>query len=185
MKVATWAKTAMGPLKWVAAVNTGLDVYGAGKATNNLYQSYQDNGKFEREDAWNLLAYVPFVGAVLGVAKFFAANKVANAAAEGIDDALGAKNVGTTIKNCFVAGTEILTTEGIKNIEDIKIGDWVIADDPTTRGEIEARQVTDTFVRETTALVDLYVDGEVISTTGEHPFWIPGVGWVKAKDLQM
>jgi hypothetical protein len=40
--------------------------------------------------------------------------------------------------------------------------------------EIEARQVLDTFVRETDALVDLYVDGEVISTTGEHPFWVAG-----------
>jgi len=38
-------------------------------------------------------------------------------------------------------------------------------------------------VRETDALVDLYVDGEVISTTGEHPFWVPDFGWVEAKDL--
>ncbi|MEG3960460.1 polymorphic toxin type 28 domain-containing protein, partial [Microcoleus sp. herbarium2] len=29
----------------------------------------------------------------------------------------------------------------------------------------------------------LYVDGEVISTTGEHPFWVPDLGWVEAKDL--
>ena len=38
-------------------------------------------------------------------------------------------------------------------------------------------------MRETDALVDLYVDGEVISTTGEHPFWVPDKGWVEAKDL--
>lgn len=36
------------------------------------------------------------------------------------------------------------------------------------------------FVRETDALVDLYVDGEVISTTGEHPFWVPDLGWEDA-----
>jgi len=76
-----------------------------------------------------------------------------------------------------------LTVNGIKNIEDIQVGDWVIADDPTTPGGIEAKQVLDTFVRETDALVDLYVDGEVISTTGEHPFWTPDLGWVEAKDL--
>jgi hypothetical protein len=29
----------------------------------------------------------------------------------------------------------------------------------------------------------LYVDGEVISTNGEHPFWVPARGWVNAKDL--
>jgi intein/homing endonuclease len=45
--------------------------------------------------------------------------------------------------------------------------------------------VLEAFVRETTALVDLYVDGEVISTTGEHPFWTPDKGWVEAKDLQV
>ena len=38
-------------------------------------------------------------------------------------------------------------------------------------------------MRETDALVDLYVDGEVIYTTGEHPFWVPDKGWVEAKDL--
>jgi hypothetical protein len=38
-------------------------------------------------------------------------------------------------------------------------------------------------VRETDALVDLYVDGEVISTTGEYPFSVPDFGWVEAKDL--
>jgi intein/homing endonuclease len=27
------------------------------------------------------------------------------------------------------------------------------------------------------------VDGEVISTTREHPFWVPDRGWVNAKDL--
>ncbi len=32
-------------------------------------------------------------------------------------------------------------------------------------------------------LYGLYVDGEVISTTGEHPFWGPDIGWVEAEDL--
>ncbi len=41
----------------------------------------------------------------------------------------------------------------------------------------------DTFVRHTDKLVDLYIDGEVISTTGEHPFWTPDKGWVEAQDL--
>jgi hypothetical protein len=29
------------------------------------------------------------------------------------------------------------------------------------------------------------VDGEVICTTGEHPFWVPDKGWVEARDLQV
>jgi hypothetical protein len=51
MRAVTWAKAITGPQKWVAGTLVGLDVYGAGKATNNLYQSYQQNGAFEREDA--------------------------------------------------------------------------------------------------------------------------------------
>ncbi|MGE5659823.1 MAG: polymorphic toxin-type HINT domain-containing protein, partial [Actinomycetota bacterium] len=185
MKAATWATTAMGPLKWVAAVDTGLDVYGAGKATYNLYQSYQDNGKFEVEDAWNLLAYVPFAGVALGGIKtFMAANKAVKGGAEGVDNVLqSTQKTITKTGNCFVAGTEIFTTDGIKNIEDIRVGDYVISDDPTTPGGIEAHQVLETFVRQTDTLYDLYVDGEVISTTGEHPFWVPDLGWVEAKDL--
>jgi hypothetical protein len=58
-----------------------------------------------------------------------------------------------------------------------------VADDPNTVGEIEYKQVLDTFVLHTDKLVDLYIDGEVISTTGEHPFWTPDKGWVEAKDL--
>lgn len=177
MKAATWATTAMGPLKWagvaLGAVDTAFDGYGAAIATNNLNQSWQNNGKFEVEDSWNLLAYVPFgLAAIKGIKGLLSA-----------DNALKNADALTQAGNCFVAGTEILTTEGIKNIEDIRVGDWVIADDPTTPGGIEAKQVLETFVRETSALVDLYVDGEVISTTGEHPFWVPDKGWVEAKDL--
>jgi RHS repeat-associated protein len=86
---------------------------------------------------------------------------------------------------CFVARTKILTTEGEKNIEDIRVGDWVVSDDPNTSGGIEAKQVSDTFVRHATTLVDIYIDGEKISTTGEHPFWTPDHGWVESKDLEV
>ena len=193
MKLPVMAATKVGPLQWVAAAGmgaqTGLDIYGAAQATGNLYQSYQDNGQWELQDTWNLLAYVPFVGMTLGVAKGIGAARRVKGGTPGVDDVMknGPENTKSVTAGggpqCFVAGTETLTTEGIKNIEDIRVGDWVIADDPTIPGGIEARQVLDTFVRETDALVDLYVDGEVISTTGEHPFWVPDQGWVEAKDL--
>lgn len=40
-------------------------------------------------------------------------------------------------------------------------------------------------MRQTNTLVDLYIDGKVISTTGEHPFWTPDKGWVEASYLQV
>jgi hypothetical protein len=87
--------------------------------------------------------------------------------------------------NSFVAGTEVLTPDGEKNIEDIKVGDKVIADDPNTPGEIETKKVVETIVSKESEIIDLYVDGEVISTTSKHHFWIPNVGWTEAKDLKV
>jgi intein/homing endonuclease len=82
-----------------------------------------------------------------------------------------------------VAGTEVLTNDGIKNIEDIEVGDWVIADDPTTVGEIEAKRVLELFQHSDYQLLDLVVDGEAISVTPNHEFWVVDRGWVNAEDL--
>jgi hypothetical protein len=68
-------------------------------------------------------------------------------------------------------------------IEDIKIGDWVLSDDPNTPGGIEYKQVLQTFNHDTTNLVDIYINGEKITTTDTHPFWVQDVGWVAARDL--
>jgi RHS repeat-associated protein len=84
---------------------------------------------------------------------------------------------------CFVAGTLIQTRDGEKAIQDIQIGDWVLSDDPTTPGDIEYKQVVQTFNHETNYLVDVYIGGEKITTTENHPFWVKDVGWVAAKDL--
>jgi hypothetical protein len=122
------------------------------------------------------------LGKASAAKNFLAANK----ATQSVDNVV--QQTGKTLTktgNCFVAGTEVLTLEGEKNIEEIEVGDWVVADDPNTVGEIEYKQVTETFVRHTDKLVDLYIDGEVISTTGEHPFWTPDKGWVEAKDLEV
>jgi RHS repeat-associated protein len=159
--------------------------YGAGKGIVGLA-----DGKWEFNDVFNLLSLLPLAAPILGTVKGIAGAKAANsggktgtanaAADEAVQGVAGTK---VQVKNCFVAGTEILTADGEKKIEDIQVGDWVVADDPNTIGEIEYKQVLDTFVRRTDKLVDLYIDGEVISTTGEHPFWTPDKGWVEAKDL--
>jgi hypothetical protein len=77
----------------------------------------------------------------------------------------------------------IQTIDGEKAIEDIKIGDWVLSDDPNTPGGIEYKQVLQTFNHDTTSLVDIYIGGEKITTTDTHPFWVQDVGWVAARDL--
>lgn len=56
-----------------------------------------------------------------------------------------------------------------KPIEDVAEGDKVIATDPET-GKQEARAVDYVYVHEGT-VIDLVVDGEIITTSEDHPFW--------------
>lgn len=62
---------------------------------------------------------------------------------------------------CFVGGIEILTPEGEKDIEDIKVGEWVIGDDSTTPGEIQKQRYLQAFVRDT--------PGKLFSIPGLYP----------------
>jgi len=85
---------------------------------------------------------------------------------------------------CFVAGTLILTVAGLVAIENIKAGDKVIATNPETF-EVAEKTVLETYVRETTELLHLTINGEVIKTTFEHPFYVKDVGFVEAGKLQV
>lgn len=82
-----------------------------------------------------------------------------------------------------MAGTLILTEDGRNPIEEIEVGEKVWAKDLAT-GEAVLRVVDKTFVRHTAELVHLTVDGDTITTTAEHPFWVDGRGWVNAGDLK-
>ena len=83
---------------------------------------------------------------------------------------------------CFVAGTLVLTSLGLKAIENIHPGDKVLATDPET-GWQEEKEVVRTFVKETDTLVHLRISGEEIVTTETHPFYVDGEGWVTAGEL--
>ncbi|WP_189671468.1 polymorphic toxin-type HINT domain-containing protein [Promicromonospora soli] len=85
---------------------------------------------------------------------------------------------------CFVAGTLIHTPDGPRPIEDIKVGDKVWAHDLAT-GADELQVVLETFVRHTTELFHLTINGAVISTTAEHPFMVSGRGWLDAAFLKV
>ena len=70
----------------------------------------------------------------------------------------------------FSGATAVLMADGSeKPIEDIQVGDKVLATDPET-GEQAAKEVTTVWVHDDT-LVNLIVDGEAITTTEDHPFY--------------
>ena len=83
---------------------------------------------------------------------------------------------------CFVAGTLVLTVNGLVAIEAIKQGDIVYAANADTL-KVSPRRVLETFVRETSHLVHLTVNGETIVSTFDHPYYVKGKGFVNACDL--
>ncbi|GAA4714512.1 polymorphic toxin-type HINT domain-containing protein [Promicromonospora umidemergens] len=85
---------------------------------------------------------------------------------------------------CFVAGTLIHTPDGPRAIEEIRVGDKVWARDLET-GRDELQLVVETFVRTSTELFHLTIDGERVSTTAEHPFMVQGRGWLDAAFLRV
>lgn len=87
--------------------------------------------------------------------------------------------------NCFTAGTEVLTDEGEKPIEEIEVGDRVLAkDENNPDGELAYKEVTALFRNQRDDIIKLYVGEQIIETTDNHPFYIEGKGWVLADQLQ-
>ncbi|GAB7039805.1 RHS repeat-associated core domain-containing protein [Catenuloplanes niger JCM 9533] len=96
--------------------------------------------------------------------------------------------------NSFTPGTLVLMANGTtKPIEDVEVGDQVLATQPET-GETAAKTVVATIVGSgEKSLVRLTVDTDgdegdsvdEITATDNHPFWIPEAGeWLQAIDLQ-
>jgi RHS repeat-associated protein len=88
---------------------------------------------------------------------------------------------------CFVAGTQVLTKDGSKNIEDITTDDFVLARDPET-GVTSYKKVIDTIPAHDRVIWEVTVksvDGqtEAFETTDEHPWWIQGKGWTNTDKL--
>ncbi|GAB2628714.1 RHS repeat-associated core domain-containing protein [Streptomyces capparidis] len=97
---------------------------------------------------------------------------------------------GITCKKCFLAGTDVEMADGsTKNIEDIKLGDEVLATDPRT-GETGPRRVTQLIITEgdkrfnELTIATQTGDSKLIATH-EHPFWVLyEERWVDAGELK-
>jgi hypothetical protein len=120
-------------------------------------QAVRRTRQFEVED------FVPQAAAALGAA-------VATASA--VQDA----------KDCLAAGTKIWSTAGMVSVEDLQVGDLVLAQDIET-GELAFKPVVRTTIRPKTRLIRIQAGEQTIEASGGHPFWVSGEGWVKARDL--
>ena len=88
----------------------------------------------------------------------------------------------TSTMSCFVAGTLVLTACGLVAIENIKVGDKVFSQNTET-GEQAVKTVVETYERQVTELVHLRIDGEDITTTHDHPFYVVNYGFKDAGKL--
>ncbi|MFV0680348.1 polymorphic toxin-type HINT domain-containing protein [Ottowia sp.] len=95
---------------------------------------------------------------------------------------------------CFVAGTLVHTKEGLKPIEQIKVGDWVLSrpENPEQGTETGYKRVTKTFRFEDKEVVRFsWVrhsgDGEFdgVYVTPNHPVWSYPHGWVAMGRMYM
>lgn len=84
---------------------------------------------------------------------------------------------------CLVAGTLIETEFGPVAVEDIQLGDRVLTKNINT-GELVFKPVIRPTVRPTTVLFEIELEDEVVKSSGGHPFWVSGQGWVKARELK-
>ena len=84
---------------------------------------------------------------------------------------------------CFVAGTKISTDNGSLPIEEIEVGMTVLSMDPVT-GDVSGQKVAEIFENQTDELVTIQVNGEQITSTPSHPFYVYNVGWTAASDLR-
>jgi hypothetical protein len=122
------------------------------------------------------------VGSILNAADSFAQGNYGVA----LWDSAGAfGSLAGMLRACFAAGTPILTAEGARAIETIKVGDRVLArNEFNPEGPVLAKGVEEVFVR-LAPLLHVHVNGQVIRTTGEHPFYAHSKGWIAANQLSV
>ena len=72
---------------------------------------------------------------------------------------------------------------GVRPIEDLRVGDQVLTQIPTS-GQLSFRPILTIFHNKPTATLRVELEDETIVATGIHRFWKAGEGWTMARDLQ-
>ena len=91
--------------------------------------------------------------------------------------------------SCFVAGTLVHTQEGLRPIEQIKVGDYVLSKPESGEGEVSYKRVVKTFENGEKEVwcVHYYVLGnplteEFVIATTDHPFKVKNIHFLYWED---
>ena len=90
---------------------------------------------------------------------------------------------------CFLPGTPVYTSDGYKNIEDIKIGDTVLSYNEITK-DVEYKEVSELYVHENNNddLYEIDIGSSKLKVTAVHKFYVERnykYYWIAAKDLKV
>jgi len=84
---------------------------------------------------------------------------------------------------CLVAGTLVWTESGPLAVEQIRIGDRVLSQDPRS-GALGCKPVLRTTIRQPVPLTKIRLADQEMIASGGHPFWVAGSGWTRARELK-
>jgi hypothetical protein len=86
---------------------------------------------------------------------------------------------------------EVPTREGLRPIEEIKVGDYVLSSPEDGSGKPEYKPVVNTFIFRNRTIKEIYYLENAnddrsywVNATGDHPFWVEGAGWTRADALK-
>jgi hypothetical protein len=88
-----------------------------------------------------------------------------------------------SMPSCFAAGTPVVTIDGSRPIEALRVGDQVLAQNTRT-GALNFRAVTTVHHNPPAETLGVRIGGELIVPSVFHRFWKAGRGWAIARDLK-
>lgn len=85
--------------------------------------------------------------------------------------------------SCLEGRTQVQTAEGMKAIDEIQIGDMVLAQDVET-GELALKPVLQTTIRPPSIMWNIVTDSGEITATAGHRWFVSGRGWLMTRELE-
>ncbi|MCR5836633.1 MAG: hypothetical protein K6G88_09000 [Lachnospiraceae bacterium] len=181
-EVGTTALLAMCPCGWVAGIQLALNIVQLIMLTAmivemiSLLVDYARTGdvRYLQE----LLIQIAAM-ATLSLVTHFAKDKIDSLKEKVVEEIDRAGLRGA----CFIAGTFVVAVSDLVPIENVKAGDLVQSFNPGTQN-VSEKKVIATIEKQTSELIHISINNEVINATTNHPFYVLDRGFVKAKDLR-